>query len=205
MKLIVDCPPLPKPVYVDREMWEKIVLNLVSNAFKFTFEGEIEVSVAPAHRGTDRARHRHGHSGGRDPAPVRAFPPRQGRARTFLRGQRHRSRAGAGAGEAAWRHRAGRKRGRPRQPLHRLNPARQGASACRPHRGRAHARLDRAAAEAYVEEALRWLPERQPAADELRASSRRQFERQPPPAGASSAASCSPTTMPTCAIMCGGC
>ena len=32
-------------VYVDREMWEKIVLNLVSNAFKHTFEGEIRVSV----------------------------------------------------------------------------------------------------------------------------------------------------------------
>lgn len=45
MKLIVNCPPLPEPVYVDRSQWEKIVLNLVSNAFKFTFEGEIEVSV----------------------------------------------------------------------------------------------------------------------------------------------------------------
>ena len=31
---------------VDRDMWEKIVLNLVSNAFKYTFEGEVEVSLA---------------------------------------------------------------------------------------------------------------------------------------------------------------
>jgi PAS domain S-box-containing protein len=45
MKLIIDCPPLVEAVYIDREMWEKIVLNLVSNAFKFTFDGEIEVSL----------------------------------------------------------------------------------------------------------------------------------------------------------------
>ncbi|WP_437803096.1 ATP-binding protein [Sorangium sp. So ce693] len=45
LRLVVDCPPLPEPIYVDREMWEKIVLNLVSNAFKFTFEGEIAVSL----------------------------------------------------------------------------------------------------------------------------------------------------------------
>jgi len=45
MRLVVDAPPLPQPVYVDREMWEKIVLNLLSNAFKFTFEGEISVRL----------------------------------------------------------------------------------------------------------------------------------------------------------------
>jgi signal transduction histidine kinase len=45
LELVVDCPPLPEPVYVDREMWEKIVLNLLSNALKSTFDGEIRVAV----------------------------------------------------------------------------------------------------------------------------------------------------------------
>ena len=45
LRLIVDCPPLPEPVFVDREMWEKIVLNLLSNALKSTFHGDIEVRL----------------------------------------------------------------------------------------------------------------------------------------------------------------
>ncbi|HET9155111.1 MAG TPA: GAF domain-containing sensor histidine kinase, partial [Myxococcaceae bacterium] len=45
LELTLDCPPSPEPIFVDRQMWEKIVLNLVSNAFKFTFEGGITVRV----------------------------------------------------------------------------------------------------------------------------------------------------------------
>src|SRR5581483_10971424 len=45
LRLVVACSPLAEPVFVDRDMWEKVVLNLLSNAFKFTFEGEIVISV----------------------------------------------------------------------------------------------------------------------------------------------------------------
>jgi signal transduction histidine kinase/CheY-like chemotaxis protein len=45
LRLVVDTPPLPEFAHIDRQMWEKVVLNLLSNAFKFTLEGEIEVKL----------------------------------------------------------------------------------------------------------------------------------------------------------------
>lgn len=45
LRLTVDAQPLGTPAFVDRDLWEKIVLNLLSNAFKHTFEGEVVVRI----------------------------------------------------------------------------------------------------------------------------------------------------------------
>jgi PAS domain S-box-containing protein len=47
LRFSVECQPLAEPVFVDAGMWEKIVLNLLSNAFKFTFDGEVGISLKP--------------------------------------------------------------------------------------------------------------------------------------------------------------
>ncbi len=46
IKLHVDIPSLDELIYIDHDMWEKIVLNLLSNAFKYTFKGEIRVILS---------------------------------------------------------------------------------------------------------------------------------------------------------------
>lgn len=45
LRFVVDCPSLPELAYVDRGAWEKIVLNLLSNALKHTFEGAISLTL----------------------------------------------------------------------------------------------------------------------------------------------------------------
>jgi len=45
LALRTHIPAMGEPAYVDQDMWEKIVLNLLSNAFKFTLKGHVEVQL----------------------------------------------------------------------------------------------------------------------------------------------------------------
>jgi PAS domain S-box-containing protein len=49
LRFVVDVAPLPRTAHVDRKMWEKVVVNLLSNALKYTLEGEVRLAL----RGTD--------------------------------------------------------------------------------------------------------------------------------------------------------
>jgi len=161
MQLHVDCPELPEQVYVDREMWEKVVLNLLSNAFKFTFAGEISVET--------RARDGHVELTVRDTG---TGIPHEELARVFerfhrVKGTVGRSYEGSGIGLSLVRElvrlhggsiraesEVGRgtaftveiPRGTRHLPPERINAARSLASTG-------------VGAEAFVEEAARWLPD----------------------------------------------
>ncbi|HLX37427.1 MAG TPA: ATP-binding protein [Candidatus Binataceae bacterium] len=162
LKYIIDCPPLDVPVFLDRDMWEKIVLNLISNAFKYTLEGEVVVSLGLA---ADRRRIQ---------LRVRDTGvgiPREELSRLFERfhrieGQRGRTHEGTGIGLALV------------QELTRLHggsvevTSNPGAGSCFTLSipiGKEHLAPDRigsagatastaVGAEAFVEEAMRWLP-----------------------------------------------
>jgi PAS domain S-box-containing protein len=160
LRLVVDCPPLSTPVHVDPEMWEKIVLNLLSNAFKFTFEGEIAVSLRERGDVVELAVRDSGTG-----IPPDELPNLFKRFHR-VQGARSRSHEGTGIGLALV------------QDLVRLHggtisvesePGRGSAFRATVRTGTAHLPADRlrpgraqsstaVGATAYVEEALRWLP-----------------------------------------------
>ncbi len=132
--LVVERPREPLVAGVDREMWERMVLNLVSNAFKFTFEGEIRVALrrdgadavlSVSDTGT-------GIAADELDEPVRALQARARRALAHPRGQRHRARARAGAGAPARRQRLRGERARRGLHVHGAGAARRGRPPPRP-------------------------------------------------------------------------
>ena len=159
LKFTVDCPPLPEPVYVDRDMWEKIVLNLVSNALKFTFEGEIKVSL---HGRGNRVELVVTDSGVGIPA---AELPRIFQRFFRVRGLRSRTHEGTGIGLALVQELARLHGGEARVES---EEGRGSTFAVSVKTGDAHLASDRvhapgkpsdfAGARAFIEEARRWLP-----------------------------------------------
>ena len=144
LRFSVECPPLAEPVYVDRDMWEKVVSNLLSNAFKFTFEGAVTVTSETGRRRCRIAgpRYRRRNSRGPAHAGVRALSSDRGHAGPDVR--RHGDRTGARSrtGQAARRPCASRERSRSRQHVHRDDSVRHGAFAGGAHPGRAIGRVD---------------------------------------------------------------
>ena len=157
----VDCPPLRAPVYVDREMWEKVVLNLLSNALKFTFDGTGQRVAAGRRTATPCCGSADTGIGIAAAEMPRLFE-RFHRDRTA----RARSNEGSGIGLALVRELVGlhggtitarEHRGRGHH-LHRAAPVRPRAPAGGERgRGRPGSR-SRRSADPFLAEALRWLP-----------------------------------------------
>ncbi len=130
LEFVVDCPPLPDPVYVDREMWEKVILNLISNAFKFTLAGRVAVTVREV---DGRVLVSIADTGPAFPkgtaARLRSLPPCRGSAGPQPRRLRDWPGARAGARQAAWRRADGGQCPGAGKCLHGLDAARRRASA----------------------------------------------------------------------------
>ncbi len=157
-----ECPPLAGPVYVDREMWEKVVLEPALERVQVHVGGSdhgADRDSAVNSRDPHRRGYRHRHSGRPAAAPVRALPSCGGRARPDPGGHGHRTGASGGAREAPRRNRGGAKQRQGREAPSRCRfPSERricrASAGCGPRSGR-----HRVARDAYVEEAARWLPE----------------------------------------------
>lgn len=51
LKYEIHCDKVNEPVFIDTDLWEKMLLNLISNALKFTFDGQISVHISGDHGG----------------------------------------------------------------------------------------------------------------------------------------------------------
>jgi signal transduction histidine kinase/serine phosphatase RsbU (regulator of sigma subunit)/CheY-like chemotaxis protein len=164
LALVVETPEEPLTAEVDREMWERIVLNLVSNAFKFTFEGEICVTIRRGEREAVLSVRDTG-TGIPDAELSRLFE----RFRR-VRGARSRTHEGSGIGLALVQELA-RLHGGSVEATSELGvgstftvrvPFTEGARAV-------EAAAPTSEAAAYLEEALRWLPDAKSSVGELEA------------------------------------
>lgn len=161
LTLTVDCPPLDEPVYVDRHMWEKIVLNLLSNALKFTFDGRIDVVLRAINQYVELVVSDTGT--GVAPIDIRYLFSHFHR----VRGARARSTEGAGMGLALV-HELARIHGGSVNVV--SEPGRGSSFSVCLLKGQAHLPADRvrrsraltspvSGAEPFVDEAMRWLDE----------------------------------------------
>ena len=204
----VDCPPLAEPVHVDRDMWEKVVLNLLSNALKYTFEGGITVRLrqrrtgdAPSSTVTDTG----------TGIPAEELP------RLFERfhrveGARARSGEGSGIGLALVQElvAAARRHGHRRQHPRRRAPRSPSPSrSAPPPAGRPGGAAAGRPSPAWPPPPSRSWPRRcagcPDAPSAAHGPSRAGAGRGRPPAAAAEGGCWSPTTTPTCATTCAGC
>lgn len=159
LRLEIACPPLRQPVYVDRDMWEKIVLNLMSNAFKFTLEGGIAVRITERDDGAELVVADTGV--GIDRADV----PRLFERFHRIKGQKSRSHEGSGIGLALVKELVALHGGRitvdsqPGEGTTLKVSVPYGTSHLPPDRiGAPRPASTPSRASAFIEEALRWLP-----------------------------------------------
>ncbi len=178
LRFEVDAPTLPQPVYVDGDMWERVVLNLLSNALKFTLEGSVRVQLG---RDGEEVVLRVQDSGTGIPANEL---PRLFQRFHRIHGARARTHEGSGIGLALVSDIVRLHGG---QVTVQSRPGEGAAFEVRLPLGRAHLPEDRVrddaapthprAAQAFIEEAMRWLPATEAAAESGAAAARPDAQR----------------------------